>query len=311
MDGTTLIVPQYGQPNCMATLLYGLIKHSRLKNRIIVVWSDPAYEGGGGARDCMMDYNILINENRAHGYQKYSSVQDYMMRKADFIKENNIEFVEITEQCAAFREEYKAGRIWKGNAVKPAPGIWEGGQDIAFKDNWGVNMAMSEWVMPNIDCDFYFTDGWDEIMLETMDGLGRARTIFVPTQMQPLQFEKMPHWPNIWDDCRVVACARLTMPIPWRSNNAVTEVEIEEFFKKTAQPAMLYEKPGLRDRLHHFPVLYRTEELKKVIGLYNYQGAGYDLEIDDRCGQLGFTKISRRNVWCIHKAMPAIPDELL
>ena len=62
-----------------------------------------------------------------------------MEQNADFIAEHGIEFIDATEKCDTFMKEYKAGKVWKGSAVKPAPGQWEGGQDIAFKDNLGID----------------------------------------------------------------------------------------------------------------------------------------------------------------------------
>ena len=312
MNGFGIGVPVFAQPNFLATVLRGLIRNSRLKNRILVVWSDPAHQGESQAKDYLSDYDGFIKTGKLTPYQKYSSVQDYMERNADFIAQNNIEFLDVTERCGAFMEEYKAGKVWKGSAVKPAPGVWEGGQDIAFKDNISIEVLgeTCEWIMTNYDCDFYPSPGWDEALMGVTAKVPR-RSIVVPVQMQPMEFDELPQWGDIWNDCRAIACARLTMPIPRRSGNVTTDEEMEEFFKKTAQDVILKERPGRREYLHHFPVLYRTEELKDVIGPYNYQGAGYDLEIDDRCGYLGFTKYTPRNAWCQHKCYVAVrPEEV-
>lgn len=307
----TIIIPMFAQPNFLATTLYGLVKNSVLKNRIIVVWSDPARQGEGGAKDYLTDYSVLINEGKLKGYQKYGNVQDYMAQNADFIAKNEIEFVDVTEESYEFMLEYKAGLIWKGNAVKPAPGNWEGGQDIAFKDNWGIKLTTSEYVMPNWDADFFPSPGWDEILIRTMEGLPHS-SIVVPAQVQPLAFDTPPNWQDAWEECRYIACARLTMPIPQRGGNVVSEQELEDFYHKWARPIVLTERPGVRDRLHHFPVLYRTEELINILGPehINYQGAGYDLAWDDDAGQKGFMKYTPRDSWCIHKAFPAITPEL-
>lgn len=308
MDGFTIIVPMFAQPNFMATTLWGFTRNSRLKNRIIVVYSDPEHQGESCAKDYLSDLDGFMGDGRLHAYQKYSSVQDYITKKADFIAEQQIEFVDITSHCDAFMEEYKAGKVWKGNAVKTAPGQWEGGQDIAFKDNWGINLTTSEWVMPNWDGDFFPTPGWDENLMEIAEQVPHE-SIVVPVQMQPVEFDTPPEWKDIWKDCRSIACARLTMPIPRRGGNTITIEELDNFFAQTAKDEVLTEKPGRREFLHHFPVLYRTEELKNIIGPYNYQGAGYDLEIDDRCGWMGFTKFTPRNAWCAHKCYVAVRPE--
>lgn len=308
MSEITIIIPMYRQPNFLATTLRGLIRNSRLKNRIVVVWSDPFRQKESLASDYLADYDTLIDENRLYAYQKYASIQHYMEKQADFIAEHEIEFADVTKPAYEFMQEYKAGKIWQGNAAKPASTPWEGGQDIAFKDNWGVNMVTSEYVMPNWDADFYPSPGWDEILLENAQKMP-PKSIIVPAQMQPLQFDSLPQWTNAWEDGRSIACGRLTMPIPQRNGNTVTDEELEDFFVKWARDEVMEERPGVRNRLHHFPVLYRTEELKNTIGPYNYQGAGYDLEIDDRCGNLRFRKFTDRRVWCIHKAYVAVRPE--
>lgn len=310
MTNLTLLIPMYSQPNFLATTLRGLVRNSRLKNRIVVIWSDPARQDQvcASALDYLADYDMLMKENKLKTYQKYSSIQDYMTRQADFIAENKIEFVDVTEPAYEFMLKYKAGKIWKGNSVKPANTPWEGGQDIAFKDNFGINITDSEYVMPNWDADFYPSPGWDEILLENAQ-LMPPRSILVPVQMQPLEFDELPQWTNAWEDGRYVACGRITMPIPRRGGNTTTDEELEEFHAKWARAELIKERPGERNYLHHFPVLYRTEELKNIIGPYNYQGSGYDLEIDDRCGHLGFRKLTDRRSWCIHKAYVAVKSE--
>ena len=304
MPNFTLIVPVFSQPNFLAVTLRGLIRNSFYKNRIIVVWSDPAHQG----QSLMSDFAVTPSGER---YHKYSSVQDYIAQKGDWCRDNNIEFVDVTDKCDAFMREYKAGKIWKGSSVTPAPGLWQGGQDVAFKDNLGVEMTYTDYVMPNWDCDFYPSPNWDKIMVDLASQTQRLRSIFVPVQIQPRELDPFPNWKSMWKECRYINCSAYTIPIPLGQANNMTDEELESFYGKWNSPSVHSERPGVREYLHHFPVLYRTNELQNIIGPYNYQGAGYDLEIDNRCGELGFVKFTPFNAWCIHKAWIKLrPEDL-
>ncbi len=288
MNGFTIIIPMYRQPNHLATCLRGLIRNSHLQHRILVVWSDPGQFGHAKANDFAVDRESLVR------YQKYTNVEDYIKRRGDWAVEHNIEFHNVTEQAKQFQVEYAAG-IHHENP-------WMDGTDTAWKDNVGIHMTESEFVVPNWDADFYPAPGWDEPLLHLANSLfsQKKELIFVPTHVQPVQFDVLPEWKDIYVDCKYIACARLTLPL-LRAENSIFDEEFEEFFRKWRQEVFIAERPGLREHLHHFPVLYRTEQLKNTIGPYSYMGAGYDLEIDDRCGRLGFTKITPRNSYLMHK----------
>ena len=301
MDNLTIIVPLYRQPNHLATVLYGLVKNSVYKNRIIVVWSDPAQFNHAKMQDFMVNMNL----NRFH---KYDSVEDYIAKRGDWAAEHNIEFLDVTEQAKIFQKEFADGKY---NPYTK----WEDGVDTAWKDNIGIAMSNSEYTMPNYDADFFPSPGWDKILMDTLAQLP-PKSIVVPVQCQPLNFDKDPEWKYAWNDCKYIACARLTIPIVGREQNSprggnsIYEWEMEEFFNRWKENVILKEKPGARSILHHFPVLYRTEELKNVLGPEHIplSGAGYDLRWDDDAGKKGFTKYTPRNSWCFHKAFVAVQE---
>ena len=294
MTDLNILLPMYSQPNLLALCLRGLVRNSVTNPHIIVLWSDAARLGEPTVRDW------LFRPKTFEKYRKYQSVQEYIEKRRDFIEANNIEFVDLTEQCYQFMLDCKAGKI---NGVDH----WEGGTDIAYKDNWGLALTETEFVMPNFDSDFYMTPGWDAIMIAVMRRAG-PRSICVPVQMQPLEYEVFPEYDNAWEYFRHIACSRLTMPVPVRGvalttgGTTISDEEQEAFWNRWKINRVFQERPGVRDRLHWFPVMYRTEELKDVICGFPLSGAGYDLVIDQKAGDLGFMKYSHLSAWVAHKS---------
>jgi hypothetical protein len=261
----------YQQPNVMAMCLRGLVRNSRLKPQILVIWSRPEEWGLPMANDYLIDHDTLKR------YQKYKSVQQYIDERGAWCGENNIYFFDVTNGAKRFQEEYAKGGIYSGPFM--------GGTDIAWKDHCGISMTETPYVIPNWDADFYGGPGWDEILLKAMEDYRqvRGRIIAVPTQMQPLYFEKDPGWKDIWAESPKIACSRLTLPVSdksrWSTEKgsqdfcAIYDNEFDEFCEEWGIDRVDEEQPGIRNRLHHFPVMYDTEEFKTVIGGYSYMGS--------------------------------------
>lgn len=303
----TIILPMLGQPNTLAFCLRGLVRNSRLKPKILVIWSRPEEWGLSSASDYLIDYDTLRR------YKKYESVQQYIQERGQWCADNNIEFHDVTEASKEFRAEYAVSKY------RDRP--WQGGVDIAWKDHYGTALTKTKYVAENWDADFYPSPGWDEILINALEFYRTRydRVIAVPSQMQPMYFAEDPHWEDPWKESPKIASARLTMPVwdkrRWSTEGngdtfcAVYDSEFEDFVNKWGSNRVDEERPGIRDRLHHFPVMYDTEQFKNVIGGYSYMGSGYDVEIDNRCGAIGFQKISPRNSWIMHKGYIAVKPE--
>ena len=147
MFDSTVVIPMLSQPNFLASALRGLVKHSLLSHRILVIYSHPEMQGHVPYQDYTVDISL-------RGYRKYASIRDYREKRGDWCAEHHIEFHDVTEQALAFEEQYKAGKIYSG-------GNWEGGHDTAFKDNFGLALVDTEFVVNNFDADFYPGPGWD------------------------------------------------------------------------------------------------------------------------------------------------------
>lgn len=293
----TIAIPMMSQPNFLAIALQGLVKHSILKHRTLVIYSRPEVQGYAPARDYIMDTTL-------RGYHKYTSIQDYHEKHKDWCMEHHIEFHDVTDKALAFEEQYKAGNIYPG-------GIWAGGQDTAFKDNLGLVMTDTELIVNNFDADFYPGPGWDAPLAAILREHSEARVVAMPVHVQPY-IDRTHHIPeprtNIFEDTRHIACNRPILSLPnERDNNQVYEQEWIGFVQTWKREETIYERCGVRDHLHWVPTMVRTKDAKEIIGEWGYKGPGYDLEMDDRCGRLGFMKVCPRTSFILHKGF--IVDE--
>ena len=288
----TIIIPMHSQANFLMTTLKGLIRHSRLLHRILVVYSRPEVFGEAMTRDSMVRVGTLER------YQEYQSVPEVYERHTAWCDEHHIEFHDITESCISFRREYEAGRIYPG-------GIWSGGQDTAFKDNLGLRLVETEFVVNNWDADFYPGPGWDVHLVDVLRTYPDRRVIAMPVHVQPSPYGDMHQWTNIFEDTRHIACNRPIFPLPTdREQNQVYDHEWVAFVKKWQRQETIAEACGVRDYLHWVPTLLRTVDARRI-GEWGYKGSGYDLEMDDRCGQLGYYKVCPRMSFIMHKGFVA------
>jgi hypothetical protein len=138
------------------------------------------------------------------------------------------------------------------------------------------------------------------------------KLMLVPMHVQPRPFAALPTWDDPWTSARQVASNVLGMPTtrsvhvsssdvrPW-----VTSEEFAAFCAKMARPGVtIEERPGVRSLLHWVPAMLRTRELVSAGG-YSLMGCGYDLEIDNRLGALGFRKIGFCDSFQLHKGFPS------
>lgn len=307
MFDCTLIIPMHSQPNHLAMALQGLVKHSLLSHRILVVYSRPEVQGHATARDFIFakrtEAEIASQINTPlKGYHKYHSVQEYHEKHRDWCEEHHIEFHDVTEQALVFEEQYKMGHIYPG-------GIWEGGQDTAFKDNIGLTLTDTELIVNNWDADFYPGPGWDAPLAHLLRHYQEKQIVAIPVHIQPYKYKIIPEWKNIFEDTRDVACNRPVFALPWeRDNGQVYEHEWIEFVQKWQREEIYAEPGGLRDYLHYLPIMMRTVDARRV-GEYCYKGSGYEIEMDDRRGKMGFLKVCHRTSFIMHKGFIVDEDD--
>ncbi len=239
----------------------------------------------------------------------YESVDDFRQRRAPWLAEHGIEFVDVTAEAIEFHAHYRRGE------VDPSRTQVEGGTDVAFKNNLGLALTHTEWTIPNWDCDFFAGPGWDRPLVDYARSVAASdRVMLVPMHVQPRPFAEIPVWTDPWTSARAVASNVLGMPTtrslqvqpgadpcPW-----VTSEDFAAFCVKMARPGViLEERPGVRSLLHWVPAMLRTSDLLAVGG-YSLIGCGYDLEIDNRLGERGFRKVGFCDSFQLHKGFPPI-----
>lgn len=287
---STIIIPERVHPNFLYVCLQGLIKNSLHKHKIIIVHGDPNKASAD-------DWIVNPDMDRYHfRYRKYRNMGEFLDGNTELLRENNITTVDVTEKATELFAKYKRGEVFPGKTDVQA------GVDIAFKVNKGIELAETEWIIPNWDDDFYPSPGWDDCLLYIADRYKRNRAIFISTYVQPLNVggdlnNMNATTTNIWSDFDHIACNRLTL---LTDKNYVTEEEWREFCLRWTKWRMYAEPCGLRDRLHYVPMLYRKEYLEEL-GPYNYQGNSYELEFDARAGEHRFLKIASQSSFIGHK----------
>jgi hypothetical protein len=297
----TICIPVFTQPHFLSTALHGLLKHSRRKARILVVDSDQS-----NSRPQDSPRQDFYRHPETHEtYRTYTDVKDFFHLHADWLARHHVEYFDTTEPFQQWWTKFGDGQ--HGTSRK-----FQGGMDIAFKNNWILPQVETEWVIPNWDADFYPMPDWDSHLFElTQTELCTNRTALIPTHVQPSAMNILPDWTDLWVESREIASPRLCLPT-LSPDCAFTDDELVEFYQAHKRDRLvLSEMAGRRERLHWVPMAFRTEELREIIGPWNYQGSGYDIEFDDRCGKLGIRKLSHGASWIFHKAcILSYPGEL-
>lgn len=277
----TIVIPEANYVERLATCLYGLVNQSYYNHKIIVVTSDIGDKS---------DKN---------------SIAHYMHTHRDFIESNDIQIMDISLSRKVTSEFLIKSMQAQGKAYQ-----WGGGADTAFKTNFGIDLATTEWVMPNFDDDFYPSENWDLNLFKIIDP--KLKAVYIPTHVQPYSFKflkesyKMDLSDNdidmewVWRKSREIACGRLIIPIH-REPISIYESEWDEFVQKFSKKETLMEECGKRGVLHYLPMLYKKKDVIEIGG-YSLKGTGYDIEIDDRLRNVGnYIKVSTCDSFILHK----------
>jgi len=285
----TIIIPEGRYVNRLAACLSGLVENSYYKHDILVITSDIELE----------DISEGVLEKR------YNSVSHYMEKNKKFMKDNNIYFYNITlskDIVSNFAKKYMLDKVETHR--------WEGGTDTAFKDNFGIDLAKTDWIMPNFDDDFYPSKNWDLNLFKCIDD--SKKQVYIPTHIQPYAFGWLQrNYPKVyrpkeqidsdwvWNKSREIACARPIMPVD-REPVFIYESEWNSFVEKFSTDKIITEPCAERRKLHYLPMLYKKEDIKSIGG-FTLIGSGYEINVDDRFAHAGYSKVSVCNSFIIHK----------
>jgi hypothetical protein len=299
----TICIPIFTQPHFLSATLHGLINNSRLTPRIIVM--DTRHDLCRPTHSPCRDF--YTHPDTRQRYHHYTSVLDFFEKNAAWLEKHHVEYWDLSDQFAQWWEDYHAGKYG-------TPKVFEDGMDIAFKNNYIMDYVDTEWMIPNWDADFYPMPGWDAFLFSTMEH-GQANygdlACYIPTHVQPAHMDPLPNWPNYWEDSRCISRYRPTAPTV-HSDCAFTAEELVQFYQDHKAQGWIHAEPaGHRDKVQWVPIFFRTNVLRNVIGPWSYQGGGYDLEFDNRCGTKGIIKVTHGESWIYHKAwLICRPEEL-
>jgi hypothetical protein len=284
----TVIMPLFRQPNFLSMALYGLVTRSVTRPRILVVWSRrEAYpETAPQIQDFLVDADRQVS-------RPYATVQDWIARHGDWATAHNIAFHEVTQMGLQLRDKLGSDYI--------------DGTDSAYKINYGIELADTEYIVPNYDADFFPSHGWDAALLACMRRHDGPKHTWIPTHVQPRYFDWL--WPSFDDieESRALACTHLTWPVG-DARHIVAEVQWDGLVKSLTSGREIIEPCGARREAHWNPQAFRTEEFREHIKGFPW-GTGTDLEVDNIAGRAGFTKVSTYRSFILHKGWVAMPKE--
>jgi hypothetical protein len=298
---STITVPAQGDPNYLHQCLHELIKNSYYKHRIIVIYDHPNPGVKEGARD------FSIDPKTGERTQPHKNLDEFFTSHAGWLQENGIELRDVTDRYQLFYASYGRGEVYPGKTLA------EGGVNIAFKDNVGLEMTTTEWMIPNWDTDFHPSMHWDKPIFDYALNLSREiKEVVIPMHVQPQYMDGNPADFDAWGTLSR-SFARTHMAIPSRKRDNcgavwVTEAEFFAYAERNKRSGLIVERCGDREQLHWVPWILRTEEIRKIGG-FNYQGSGYDLEFDDRLRDKGgFSKVGICDSFVLHKGWAPLAD---
>jgi len=280
---TTIIIPELSKPHFLENCIEALIRNSYYKHRILVI----------GSNTKIFATDFLYDRYSKKQYKKYKCMHDFLEKRCDWLKDNNVTFIGVTERVAKFREEYE--RDGK---------FYDGGVDVSFKDNIGVEyVGEKEWFMWNWDDDFIATPDWDINLFRHVNENDHNR-VYVPTHVQPYFAEDKRIYTidknDVWITSRHISEHAPTLPIFSRTEHYLLESELKEFVILNSRNDTQEEICGARTKTHWVPMLI-NKSLYSSIGGSNYQGCAYDLELDNTLGRSGVMKTTSRNSFIIHR----------
>lgn len=278
MSDLTICIPCYAQPNWLAQCLHGLIKYSVTNPRILVAWSDPEADGQPKCQDTPLYTPPTIPGG-------YTSVEHVI---EDFGKHwcnaHNVTFLDVTKECQEQRSKENP---------KERHGV-----DVAIKNNLLYSMIETKYVIPNWDSDFYPSPGWDD-PLPYIAGLYPDR-IYLPAHVVPVTIPDSEPLPTGTEWHRTTACNVLGLPIR-NTSKRVTTAKWESWVKENSRETSLHENAGVRNLNHFLPAMYRTEDLIHRLGPFSLMGSGYEVEMNNRAGEMGFRTVTLMNSFILHK----------
>lgn len=289
MSEITVVIPLYRQPNFLAQAIEGLVSRSVTNPEILVVWADTertkeAFPHRAEWDNPCRDFVVGPDDaRRTH----YASIQDYIARRGAWAMANGVTFYDSTDECIA---------------VRKAAGDFVDGCDIAVKNNIGNRMVTTPYIVPNYDADFYPSRGWDAELLALAES-APGKGAFIPVHVQP-RTDYDP--PADIEETRRIACNVLSWGVP-HDHCHVTRDDWDSLVESLRSDRRISEPCGVRRDLHYLPMLFRTEEFKAA-GDYSMIGTGYEVEMDDRLGRLGFMKHSNYRAFNLHKGFIRYPD---
>lgn len=280
---TTILIPEYTHPNFLEVCIEALIRNSRYKHDILVVGGDIE------APACDFQYN-----KDGQRCQKYSCIKDFLTTRKKWLEDNNVTFFDTTEQRAEFKAKIEHERD---------DGLYHGGIDTAFNDNIGAELIKTKWFFWNWDDDFIAAPDWDINLFKYIDE-SRHDRIYLPTHVQPI-IGNIPEVvcidpDDVWNTSTHISIHRLALPISSRSEGYLLESEMNMFVEKNSRDDIREEGCGIRHKIHWVPMLIEKDFYLRIGGC-NYQGPGYDIELNDRLGKLGITGIMSRSSFIIHR----------
>lgn len=306
---STITIPCMNQPNFLHATLHGLVRHSVRRHRIIVVWSDPLEVAAGTGLPSpgpAADWEVGGGEDVDP--QPVKSVRALLDSHAGWMREHGVEALDVTARTIDFFRRFVARQIpGHETGLHPDSGGPHGGVDIALKNNIGLEITDTEWTIPNWDADFFPAPGWDHSIFEYAPGRSGAREYLVPMHAQPVLVSPeraAQAAAGDWDPWRESpSCHRMAIATSknWRGCKWVTAADVASFAARHAKDGrQIRERCGARSRLHWVPWILPTGALKQAGG-FSHMGPGYDLELDDRFGAMGYTKIGFEDSFIVHK----------
>ena len=281
---TTIIIPERRHPNFLELCLESLIRNSHYKHDIIVV--------GSNIEEHASDF--VYNKDKKR-YKQYYNLKEFLTARKDWLEENNITYIDVTEQRAKLKAKYERER-----------GVYQDGVDTAFKDNIGAMHVKTKWFFWNWDDDFIAAPDWDVNLLKYVDNSKHDR-VYIPTHVQPIIGVNDPtimviDFEDSWNTSSHIAINRLALAITSRTTREdyLLESELNAFCAANKREGIYVEKCGIRRKTHWVPMLIERD-LYLRLGGCNLQGPGYDIAFDDMLGKEGMTRVMSRSSFFVHK----------
>ena len=325
---STIIIPELFHVNYLAVALAGIIRNSRLRHRIIVVFSDyRRHLLPPSISKKSVNIGHINYPETGEPYQKYESVYDYIKRRGEWCKKHDIEFRNVTEEAIKFQELWLADHPFKNSPIYKELFRYKGGTDAGFKRNLAFRLVDTKWTILSWDDDFYPSQGWDESLFALAEKHADEKAVYVPTHVQLFHFDKIPDWKDYWVESRYdfpsAHSVRLAMPTIRNGGKAyITNDEWNAFVDRWSKKEVLSEPCGLRKLICNLPIMAQTQHLKDIgssiypgsykgagDGPWSLHGTGGDIELDNRFCREGFIKYSPCDSFILHKGHVAFKSE--